>query len=67
MQNYRGITLLCVLGDLFTRILNTRLTTWAENHGVYSEAQTGFRQHMCTGDNIFVLNNLIFHALYSGT
>ena len=62
MQNYRKKTLLSVLGKLFTRILNTRLTTWAENYGVYIEAQADFRQHMCTGDNIFVLNNLISHA-----
>ena len=66
VQNYRGITLLSVLGKLFTKILNTRLTTWADNYGVYIEAQADFRQHMCTGDNIFVLNNLISHALHSG-
>lgn len=60
VQNYRGITLLSVLGKLFTRILNTRLTTWAENYGVYIEAQAGFRQHMCTGDNIFCFKQFNF-------
>ena len=30
--NYRGITLLSILGKLFTRILNNRLTDWAEKY-----------------------------------
>ena len=54
VDNYRGITLLSTLGKLFTRILNNRLTTWAESYSVYIEAQSGFREQMCTTDNIFV-------------
>ena len=60
VQNYRGITLLSTLSKLFTRILNNRLTSWAEEYGIYIEAQAGFRQHMSTVDNVFVLNSLIF-------
>lgn len=63
VDNYRGITLLSNLGKLFTRILNNRLTTWAETYSVYIEAQSGFREHMCTSDNIFVLHGLITHFL----
>lgn len=63
VENYRGITLLSVLGKLFTRILNNRLTSWAENYGVYIEAQAGFRQNMSTVDNVFILNSLISHSL----
>lgn len=63
VDNYRGITLLSNLGKLFTRILNNRLTTWAETYYVYIEAQSGFREHMCTSDNIFVLHGLITHFL----
>ena len=62
-DNYRGITLLSVMGKLFTRILNSRLTAWAEEYGVYIESQTGFREHMCTTDNIFILHGLITHSL----
>ena len=66
VQNYRGITLLSTLSKLFTRILNNRLTSWAEEYGIYIEAQAGFRQHMSTVDNVFVLNSLISHALNPG-
>lgn len=55
VNNYRGITLLSTLGKLFTRVLNNRLCTWAENYGVYIEAQAGFRTGMGTTDNVFVL------------
>lgn len=63
VDNYRGITLLSNLGKLFTRILNNRLTIWAENYSIYIEAQAGFRENMCTSDNIFVLHGLITHFL----
>jgi hypothetical protein len=65
-SNYRGITLLSTLGKLFTRILNNRLTEWAEKYGVYVEAQSGFRSKMGTTDNIFVLHGLISHMLNNG-
>ena len=48
VENYRGITLLSVLGKLFTGVLNNRLSEWAENYYIYIEAQAGFRSHMIT-------------------
>ena len=66
LDNYRGITLLSILGKLFTRILNTRLTEWAETYYVYNEAQAGFRAGMGTADNIFVLHGLITHLINQG-
>lgn len=65
-ENYRGITLLSTVGKLFTRILNNRLKEWAESYNVYIEAQAGFRTHMGTTDNIFVLHGLITHMINSG-
>ena len=62
-SNYRGITLLSIIGKLFTRILNNRLNTWADNYSIYVEAQAGFRKGMSTTDNIFILNNMITHCL----
>ena len=64
--NYRGITLLSALGKLFTRVLNNRLSDWAENYYVLIEAQAGFRPGMSTTDNIFVLHGLITHILNQG-
>ena len=66
VNNFRGITLLSTLGKLFTRILNNRLTSWAEDYGVYIEAQAGFRAAMGTADNIFVLHGIINHLLNKG-
>ena len=63
VSNYKGITLLSTLGKLFTRILNNRLNKWAENYNVYIEAQAGFRKHMSTTDNSFVLNGLITYCI----
>ena len=63
---YRGITLLSTLSKLFTRILNNNLTSLAEDYGLYIEAQAGFRKHMSTAADIFVLNRLISLALNAG-
>ena len=63
VENYRGITLLSTLGKLFTRILNNRLTDWAENYQVYIESQAGFRSNMGTVDNIFTLHGLLTHVI----
>ena len=58
-QNFREITLLSVLGKLFTRVINNRLKDWAEKYSIYIEAQYGFRKGRNTTDCIFVLNSII--------
>ena len=65
-SNFRGIVLLSVLGKLFTRILNTRLNNWAEEYGVYVEAQNGFRKERGTIDNLFILQQLINDHIENG-
>ena len=66
-ENYRGNTLLSVLGKLFTRILNNRLTSWAERYNLYIEAQAGFRSGiMSTTDNIFVVHGIITRMINQG-
>ena len=39
VNDLRGFTLLSTLSKLFTRVLNNKLTTWAEEYYIYSEAQ----------------------------
>ena len=56
VNNYRGITLLSVLGKLFSRVLNNRLIELAEMYQVYIEAQVGFRTFVSTVYNVFVLH-----------
>ena len=63
VDNYRGITLLSAFGKLFTRVLNNRLTEWAEEYSVYVEAQAGFRTGMGTTDHVFALHGLLSHFL----
>ena len=63
VENYRGTTLLSVVGKLFTSILSTQLSEWAEQYQVYVEAQSGFRKGMSTVDNIYVLHSLITHCI----
>ena len=58
-DNFIGITLLSTLGKLFTRILNQRLDNWAENYGIYVEAQNGFRKGRSTVDSAFILQNMV--------
>ncbi|MES9880123.1 MAG: reverse transcriptase family protein, partial [Sedimenticola sp.] len=64
--NYRGITLLSTIGKLFSRILNNRLTNWAETYYVYVESQAGFRKHMSTVDHVFILHGIITNLINQG-
>ena len=66
VENYRGITLLSTLGKLFSRMLNNRLSNWAEHYYILIEAQAGFRHGMGTVDNIFILHGLLTHYLNHG-
>ena len=54
-ENYRGITLLSVVGKLYTVILNSRLSEWCEKNGVLVDEQAGFREARSTTDQIFIL------------
>ena len=58
-SNYRGITLLSVMGKIFTAIVRARLLDWAETTKVINETQFGFRQGRRTTDPIFILNTAI--------
>ena len=63
VENYRGITLLSTFEKLFTRIVNNRLSFWADAYGMYIEAQAGFRASYSTVDHIFNLHGVMSHLL----
>jgi len=52
LKSYRSILLLNITSKMFTKGLNERLTTWAENQSVYKEKQAGFRKRNSTIDQI---------------
>jgi hypothetical protein len=57
--NYRGIAVGTVLAKLFARLINSRLTHWAESNGMRAKGQAGFREdHRCS-DHLLVLRTLI--------
>jgi len=55
-NNYRGISLLSIVGKVFARIALNRLQKLADR--VYPESQCGFRAHRSTVDMIFSLRQL---------
>ena len=59
VNNYRGISLLNVLGKIFSHVLNARLKRWCDMFNVIPEAQAGFRSNYSTIDNIFTLQSLV--------
>jgi hypothetical protein len=56
---YRGITLLSVLGKIYTAVLTARVTKWAEEKRVLVEEQAGFRANRSTVDQLFILTECI--------
>ena len=62
--NYRGITLLSVVGKVFCKILNDR--QYLDKSSKIHEGQAGFRTGRCCIDNIFTLNELIQGRLKEG-
>ena len=45
LSNYRGISLLCSLSKIFTKLINNRLVMWADENNVSHEEQAGYRKN----------------------
>ena len=57
--NYRGITLLSVVGKVFCKVLNNRLVHCLDKEGVLHEGQAGFRVNRSCMDNVYTLNEIV--------
>ena len=58
-DNYRGITLLSVVGKIYAMVLNNRVKRWCEERNVLVDEQAGFRMRRSTVDQTFILSELI--------
>ena len=66
LGNYRGITLLSVVGKVFCKILNGCLVLYLDKSSKFHEGQLGFRVGRCCINNNFTLNELIQGHLKEG-
>ena len=64
--NYRGITLLNVVGKLYRRVINNRLLKHLELNNLLYKGQGGFRMGRSCIDNIFPLVNWIQGRIREG-
>ncbi len=59
VKNYRGISLLCTISKIFTKVLNNRLVVWSDQNNVLDESQGAYRKGRSTVDQIFSLHAII--------
>ena len=57
--NDRGITLLSIVGKVYTRVLSDRVAQFAERSGGIVEEQGGFRPGRGTEDQLFALTEIL--------
>ena len=51
-NNYRGITLVSVMGKIFTKFLNGRIESFIDLNGILLDNQAAFRKNRSTTDQI---------------
>ena len=64
--NYRGITLLSVVGKVFCKIFNGRLVKHLDESQALHEGQAGFRKKRSCIDNVYTLNEIVQGQLREG-
>jgi len=66
-SNYRGITLLSIVGKVYAHVINARLMSWCEKHDILVEEQGGFRPHRGCPDQLFSLVEILQNRREQGT
>jgi hypothetical protein len=63
-DNYRGITIGLVLTKVFTMILKSCISQWAETNDLRAKGHIGFTKDFRTIDNLFILRTLTEQASF---
>lgn len=58
-NNYRGICVTSILGNIFCNIIKTRILTFLQNKNTLCKSQIGFLPEFRTTDHIYTLHTLI--------
>jgi hypothetical protein len=58
-EDYRGVTLLSVVGKVFGMVMEARLRGFCESKGILNDAQYGFRQGRASRDALFVVTEVL--------
>ena len=60
LGNYRPLTVIVSMSGLYSRLLNERLTSVVEAHGLLGQIQNGFRKDRMGADNSFVMDTILW-------
>ena len=59
IENYRGISLMSLVGKVFVAVLNARMKAWMEKKKVVVEEQAGFREGHAAVEQVYVLAEVV--------
>ena len=61
-KNYRPVSLLSVVSEVFKKLVNNRIVDDLEKYGLFSDSQHGFRSSQSTADFLTVVSDRIAKA-----
>ena len=62
LGNYRPLTIIVSMSNLYSRLLKERLVNVVEEHKLLGEIQDGFRSGRRGADNKFILDSILWKA-----